>query len=72
MRLLATPRILQEKHLKLRVGYGVRTLDALGWGWAVRAPSLAAGQLVNLAFTVEQNSYQDIARLQLVVKDMVC
>ena len=40
VRLVATPRILQEKHLKLRVGTGARTLDALGWGWAARAPSL--------------------------------
>ena len=36
VRLLATPRILQEKHLKLRVGNAARTLDALGWGWAAR------------------------------------
>src|SRR5208337_4820125 len=46
VRLLATPRILQEKHLKLRVGTGARTLEALGWGWAARTPSLTAGQQV--------------------------
>ena len=71
LRLLATPRILQEKHLKLRVGNGARTLDALGWGWAARTPSLAAGQSVDMAFTVEQNNYQDMASLQLVIKDLV-
>jgi single-stranded-DNA-specific exonuclease len=71
VRLLASPRVLQEKHLKLRVGEGARMLDALGWNWATRAPSLAAGQKVDLAFTVEQNNYQDMARLQLVVKDLV-
>ena len=65
VRLLATPRILQEKHLKLRVGNGARTLDALGWGWAARTPSLAAGQQVDMAFTLEQNNYQDMASLQL-------
>jgi hypothetical protein len=71
-RLLATPRILQEKHLKIRVGSGAQTLEALGWSWARKAPSLAAGQLVDLAFTVEQNTYQEVARLQLVIKDLVC
>ena len=71
VRLLATPRILQEKHLKLRVGKGARTLDALGWGWATRTPSLAAGQQVDLAFALEQNNYQDVASLQLVIKDLV-
>jgi single-stranded-DNA-specific exonuclease len=71
VRLLSTPRILQEKHLKLRVGNGARTLDALGWGWASRMPSLAAGQQVDMAFALEQNNYQDIASLQLVIKDLV-
>ncbi len=71
VRLLAPPRVLQEKHLKVRVGEGARMLDALGWNWATRAPLLTAGQKVDLAFTVEQNNYQDMARLQLVVKDLV-
>jgi single-stranded-DNA-specific exonuclease len=71
VRLLATPRILQEKHLKLRVGTGARTFDALGWGWAARTPTLAPGQQVDLAFTLEQNNYQDVASLQLVIKDLV-
>jgi len=71
VRLLATPRILRDKHLKLRVGKGTRTLDALGWGWAARTPSLAAGQQVDLAFTLEQNTYQDVDSLQLIVKDLM-
>jgi single-stranded-DNA-specific exonuclease len=70
VRLLASPRILQDKHLKLRVGKGGRTLDALGWDWAPRAASLEAGQQVDLAFVIEQNNYQDIANLQLVIKDL--
>jgi single-stranded-DNA-specific exonuclease len=71
VRLAAAPRVLREKHLKLRVGNGARTLDALGWGWAQRAPSLEAGNLVDLAFTLEQNNYQDMASLQLIIKDVV-
>jgi single-stranded-DNA-specific exonuclease len=71
VRLNGAPRILQEKHLKLRVGQGARTIDALGWRWAARAPSLEAGQQVDLAFTVERNNYQDMASLQLNIKDIV-
>jgi single-stranded-DNA-specific exonuclease len=71
VRLNGAPRILKEKHLKLSVGTGARTLDALGWGWAARAPSLTAGQQVDLAFTVERNNYQDRASLQLNIKDIV-
>jgi single-stranded-DNA-specific exonuclease len=71
LRLVATPRLLQDKHLKLRVGQGAQTLDAIGWGWAARAPALAVGQQVDLAFTLEQNNYQDMASLQLVIKDLI-
>ena len=69
--LLAAPRILQEKHLKLRVGNGARSLDALGWGWAARTPPLTAGQQVDLAFALEQNSYQGVASLQMIIKDLM-
>ncbi len=71
VQLLARPRILQDKHLKMRVGQAVRSLDAIGWGWASRAPALEAGQQVDLAFTLEENNYQDVSSLQLVVKDLV-
>ena len=71
VRLSAPPRILKEKHLKLRVHAGSRDIDALGWGWASRAPSLEPGQLVNLAFTLEKNNYNDVSSLQLIVKDLV-
>ncbi len=71
LRLLAPPRIIQEKHLKLKVSKGVRSLDALGWAWAARAPLLTAGQQVDLAFTLDRNSYQGMASLQLIIKDLV-
>jgi single-stranded-DNA-specific exonuclease len=67
----AAPQILKQKHLKLRVGEGARPLDALGWGWAARAPSLPAGQQVDMAFTIERNNYQGKASLQLIMKDIV-
>ncbi len=69
--LVAPPRVLKEKHLKLRVGDGARSLDALGWGLAARAPELQAGQRVDVAFALEQNNYQGLASLQLVIKDLV-
>jgi single-stranded-DNA-specific exonuclease len=71
VRLVATPRILKDKHLKLRVCQAARTLDVIGWGWAQRAPALAAGQQVDIAFTLEENNYQDTSSLQLVIKDLL-
>jgi single-stranded-DNA-specific exonuclease len=68
-RLVAPPRILKEKHLKLRVAQGAAAYDALGWQMAEQATSLAGGQTLDLAFTLEENVFQDTARLQLVLKD---
>ena len=69
VRLLAAPRVLKEKHLKLRVGQGGVSFDALAWRMAERAAELPLGRLLDLAFTVEENSYQGVNSLQLVVKD---
>jgi single-stranded-DNA-specific exonuclease len=68
-RLVAPPRILKEKHLKLRVAEGGAAYDALGWQMAEQASSLAGGQTLDLAFTLEENVFRDTARLQLVLKD---
>ncbi len=68
-RLLAPPRILKEKHLKLRVGQGAASFDALGWGMAARASGLSMGDRVDLAFTLDENRYQDSTTLQLIIKD---
>ncbi len=64
------PRILKEKHLKLKVVQGSKSLDALGWGQADLGPGLAPGQQLDLAFTLEENVYQGRASLRLVMKDI--
>jgi single-stranded-DNA-specific exonuclease len=68
--LLAPPRVLKDKHLKLTVAQGKKSAEAVGWGLAERARTLAASQRVDLAFTVDENLYQDMASLQLVIKDI--
>jgi single-stranded-DNA-specific exonuclease len=68
--LLAPPRVLKEKHLKLRVGEGSCVFDALGWRMAERTAELAVGQRLDLAFALEANSFQDVTTLQLILKDV--
>jgi single-stranded-DNA-specific exonuclease len=68
--LLGPPRVLKDKHLKLRVAQGTKSAEAVGWGMAERSSTLAASQRVDLAFTVDENLYQDMASLQLVIKDL--
>ncbi len=68
--LLTPPRVLREKHLKLKVAQGSKSFDALAWRWADKGLALRTGQMLDLAFTLDQNVFQDIATLQLVVKDI--
>jgi len=70
LRLLSGPRILQEKHLKLRVACGAKSFDAIGWGMADRGATLTPGQALDMAFTLDQNVFQDVRRLQLVVSEI--
>jgi single-stranded-DNA-specific exonuclease len=70
LRLLLGPRILQEKHLKLRVACGPRSFDAIGWGMAERGATIAPGQSLDMAFTLDENMFQDERRLQLVVSEI--
>jgi len=70
LRLLLEPRILQEKHLKLRVACGWKSFDAIGWGMAERGATLAPGQVLDMAFTLDQNVFQDVRSLQLVVSEI--
>jgi len=70
LRLLSPPRVLKERHLKLRVAQDSRSLDALAWGWGPRSEEWAQGQTVDAAFTLEANDFQDLRTLQLEVRDM--
>jgi single-stranded-DNA-specific exonuclease len=69
-RLMLGPRILQEKHLKLKVVCGPKSVDAIGWGMAERGTALAPGQSLDMAFSLDRNVFQGTPTLQLVVKDL--
>lgn len=75
-RLLTPPRVLKEKHLKLKLaceanGNGfVRGIDALGWRMSAQAAAFALGDVVDAAFTVEENPNPDFPGLQLGLVDV--
>jgi single-stranded-DNA-specific exonuclease len=75
---LQPPQVIKEKHVKLRVaqpGAGDRirrAFDALGWRMAEKVAELglASGDMVDLAFTLDENSHPDFGGLQLTVADV--
>jgi single-stranded-DNA-specific exonuclease len=70
LNLVLAPRVLQDKHLKLKVAQGPRSLDALAWGWAGKGERPVPGQQLDLAFTLDKNVFQEVTTLQLVIRDM--
>jgi single-stranded-DNA-specific exonuclease len=64
------PRILKDKHLKLRVMQSGRWVDCLWWGAAERAAEIFAGDTVSLAYTLSENDYNNNKHIQLILKDL--
>lgn len=72
LRVVGAPRIIKERHLKFAVaGADGRALDAIWWGGVERAPATPAiGENIELAYTLDANTWRGETKLQLVVEDM--
>jgi single-stranded-DNA-specific exonuclease len=73
LRILSEPRIMKEKHLKLRLGGTQnRSLEAVWWSGLeeLGGRTLSMGQHIQLAYTIEPNTWRGETRLQLCVKDL--
>ena len=74
LRLTAEPRVMKEKHLKLRLAgdKASRPLEAVWWNGVeeLEGRTLVPGQRIELAYTIEPNTWRGETRLQLVVKDL--
>jgi single-stranded-DNA-specific exonuclease len=73
LHLLSEPRVMKEKHLKLRLaGPANRPLEAVWWSGVeeLAGRTLKPGQRIELAHTIEPNTWQGVTRLQLFVKDL--
>ena len=74
MRLVSEPRVIKERHLKLRVACDDNrdALDAIWWGGVeeIQGRTLHADDRIEVAYTVEPNTWQGVTRLQLCVQDI--
>lgn len=70
IQLKGLPRVLKEKHLKIRVAQEKVTFDAVGWGMAEKAAELTGHTAAEVAFTLNENDFQGNQELQLVLKDV--
>lgn len=75
-RLLTPPRLLKEKHAKIRVARTpadtFQGFDLMGWRMADRllAEGLLPGDSADIAFSLDENSHPEFGGLQLILKDL--
>ena len=83
VRLMAPPRVLKEKHVKLKLAdtdnreqttgnwRNAITFDALGWNLAERCQqaTLLPGDHLDIAFTIDNNDHPDYGGLELSIRD---
>ena len=83
VRLVAPPRVLKEKHVKLKLAAtenrepttgnwrNAIAFDALGWNLAERCQQagLLVGDHLDVAFTVDNNDHPDYGGLELSIRD---
>jgi single-stranded-DNA-specific exonuclease len=79
VRLMTAPRVMKEKHVKLRVAGSSGNGDwrksvafnALGWNMAEKfqQSQLIPGDTFDIAFTLDQNEHPDFGGLELSLKD---
>jgi single-stranded-DNA-specific exonuclease len=84
VRLMAPPRVLKDKHVKLKLASARTawdgnsdwrkslTFDALGWRMAERfqQAQLLAGDTLDIAFTVGHNDHPEFGGLELSLRDL--
>jgi single-stranded-DNA-specific exonuclease len=72
-RLIGVPRVLKEKHVKLKLGGGKNgiTYSALGWRMAERFQDakLLPGDTLDIAFTLDHNDHPEFGGLELTLRD---
>lgn len=62
-------RIVKEQHIRFCLQQGGHQADGIGFGLAAKFPLLQTGAPVDVAFTLEENEWNNIKTLQLKVID---
>ena len=68
--LASAPRKIGADGLRLSFDIPGGTIDAIGWGMAMRASQLEMGRPLDLAFRLDRDEYRGQSRLQLKLADV--
>lgn len=70
-RVVSTPRIMKERHIRLQLSQAPRgaSFPALGWNWAERVEALGIteGSIVDIAYRLRKNEHPEFGGLELEI-----
>ena len=72
LRLDATPLLIKDQHIRLRLRQNQVAMSAIGWRWAerIRPLALEAGSRLDLAYRIRLNEHPDFGGLELEIVDL--
>jgi len=74
IRLLSSPRIMKERHVRLEMAQneGIATTRAVGWDMAARSAELglAQGSRIDVAYRIRENLHPDFGGLEIEIAGM--
>jgi len=65
------PRVLKERHLKLRLRHGEKRLDAFWWNGAPEFAARARGPRLHLAASIGESFDNGLLQIHLVIEDLI-
>ncbi len=70
VQIVGYPYIVGSNHLKMKVTQKFKTLDLIGFNMGELAPFLKKGSFVDIAYSLEENEWHNIKRIQGKLKDI--
>jgi single-stranded-DNA-specific exonuclease len=74
VRIASAPRFIKDKHVRLQLAQGPRsiTFPAIGWHWAerIQAMKLQQDSIIHLAYKLRENEHPEFGGLELEIADI--
>ncbi len=68
--IVGRPSVVGNNHLRMRVRKGSTVIDVIGFGFGDMLSQISTGSLVDSVYTLEYNTYNNVTRVQMRIKDI--
>jgi len=68
--IIGRPSVVGSNHLRMRVRKGSTVIDVIGFGFGDMLSQISTGSLVDSVYTLEYNTYNNVTRVQMRIKDI--